>query len=384
MAQTKPRVYNSKRRASDQEIISYLQLIRSENIGPATFNGLLEVFGCVDAAIDAVPEISAQKGKRGLKLRARQEAEAELENTRKYGADIILVNEPIYPKALANIFDAPPTLTVLGDIELLDGPSIGIVGARNASLGGKKMAELLSTGLSKHDIVVTSGLARGIDTCAHKGALEKGTIAVVAGGIDYIYPPENTTLYNQIKEKGAIVTEVAFGVSPIAQHFPKRNRIISGLSKGVVVIEAAAKSGSLITAKFALEQDRDIYVVPGSPLDPRCRGSNNLIRQGATLIQTVEDIIQSHEHVFMHSQLSESVEEYKPEHFSYDAKSTAELSDVILQHLSDVAIELDEIARLCKTNVQQILCSVIELELIGKANRCPGNKVVRVYSGNET
>jgi DNA processing protein len=209
----------------------------------------------------------------------------------KFGATILCAGEPGYPLALAAVEDAPPVLSVIGDINLLARPTIGIVGARNASLNGRKFAEILARDLGENGHAIASGLARGIDTAAHTGSLPTGTIAVVAGGLNIVYPPENKKLYDQICEQGIIIAESPFGQEPFAQSFPRRNRIISGLSQGVVVVEASLRSGSLITARMAAEQGRDVFAVPGHPLDPRAEGTNSLLRDGAILVRSATDIL---------------------------------------------------------------------------------------------
>ena len=216
---------------------------------------------------------------------------AELTALHRLGARLVCWGEPTYPSALAQIEDAPPILTVLGRPDLLDRPMVAVVGARNASANGRRLARELAAGLGQGGLVVVSGLARGIDAAAHLGALETGTVAVVAGGVDIVYPEENRGLYDALRRQGAIVAELPLGSEPQARHFPRRNRIISGMALGVLVVEAAARSGSLITARYALEQGREVFAVPGSPLDPRCRGANDLLRRGAVLTETAEDVL---------------------------------------------------------------------------------------------
>jgi DNA processing protein len=248
---------------------------------------LLRRFGSVKAALDAVPRL----GRRDLTVCSRAAAERELTALGRLRARIVCWGEPSYPEALAAIEDAPPVLTLLGRGELLAAPIIAIVGARNASANGRRIAHDLAAGLGETGIVVASGMARGIDAAAHGGALATGSVAVVAGGVDIVYPEENRGLYEALASHGAIIAELPLGTEPQARHFPRRNRIISGMSLGIVVVEAAAKSGSLITARFALEQGREVFAVPGSPLDPRSRGCNDLLRNGATLTETAGDIV---------------------------------------------------------------------------------------------
>jgi DNA processing protein len=253
---------------------------------------MLRRFGSARVALDMVPQL-ARRGERSRTVVpvTRAAAEAELAALHRAGARLVCWGEPLYPSGLAAIEDAPPILSVLGRVELLDQPMVAVVGARNASANGRRFSRDLAASLGQREIVVVSGLARGIDAAAHLGALETGSIAVVAGGVDVVYPQENCGLHDALARDGAIVAELPLGTEPQARHFPRRNRIISGMALGVVVVEAAARSGSLITARYALEQGRDVFAVPGSPLDPRCRGSNDLLRHGATLTETAEDVL---------------------------------------------------------------------------------------------
>ncbi len=261
---------------NDSEKLDWLRLSRSENIGPITFFQLIRRFGAAAAALDAVPDLARRGGrKRPIKLCDPATAEAEAAAIEKAGARLVAACEPEYPKALAAIADPPPALTVLGRPEMLasQDPTVGIVGARNASGAGRRIAQGIATDLGTRGIIVASGLARGIDTAAHNGALKTGTVAVVAGGVDVYYPPENEDLQNAIAAEGAVISEQPMGTEPQARHFPRRNRMISGLSLGVLIVEAASRSGSLITARTALEQGREVFAVPGSHLDPRAQGT---------------------------------------------------------------------------------------------------------------
>ena len=277
---------------SDSEKLSWLRLARTENVGPITFYKLVEKYGSADAALDALPELAKRGGrKKPLKASVLSYVEREYEALQKMGGDIVTAMCESYPIALTAIDDAPPVLSYIGDIKLANKNCIGIVGARNASLNGRKFAEKLAADLVNLDQTVVSGLARGIDAAAHKGGIAS-TVAVVAGGIDLIYPEENTTLYKEICERGVVIAESALGAPHKAQLFPKRNRIVSGLSRACVVVEATLRSGSLITARMAGEQGRDVMAVPGHPLDPRAQGPNHLIREGATLIRSADDILE--------------------------------------------------------------------------------------------
>lgn len=257
------------RTLSDRERIDWLRLSRSENVGPVTFRRLLHRFGSAAAALEALPELVRRGGRTAIRVCTAEEAEQEIESLRGAEGRFLGLFEPDYPHALRAIDDAPPVLAVLGNATLLSQPILGMVGSRNASLNGSRLAERLARDLGAAGFVIASGLARGIDTAAHEGALKTGTIAVVAGGVDVVYPKENKKLYDKIVDQGAVISEQPLGSSPVARHFPRRNRIISGLAKGVLVIEAHLRSGSLITARSAADQGRDVFAVPGSPLDPR-------------------------------------------------------------------------------------------------------------------
>ncbi|MFO1249474.1 MAG: DNA-processing protein DprA, partial [Alphaproteobacteria bacterium] len=269
----------------------WLRLARTENIGPVTFRNLIARFGTASAALAEVPRMASRGGAKNFVLPDQSAIAKEIEALAKLGGRMIASCEPEYPRGLAALEAPPPILSVLGHPHLLQKEMIAIVGARNASALARKFADSLSRDLGFAGIVVVSGLARGIDAAAHEAALAVGTIAVVAGGVDVVYPPENQKLYDTIKNQGVIVSEMRLGEAPQARHFPRRNRIISGLSRGVVVVEAAEKSGSLITAQYAIDQGREVFAVPGSPLDPRARGANRLIRDGAVLTESAQDIL---------------------------------------------------------------------------------------------
>jgi DNA processing protein len=276
----------------ERDRLDWLQLIRTQTIGPVTFHRLLAKYATAAKALAALPDLSRSAGRSAsLKPADRSGCEQELKDADKHGARLIASCEAEYPAALKTVPDHPPLLYVRGHPSLFERPAVAIIGARNASGVGRKIARMLAGDLGQAGYVVTSGLARGIDGAAHDAALRTGTIAVVAGGVDVIYPPEHDELTERIAKEGAVISECAMGAQPTARDFPKRNRLISGLSRGVVVVEAAAKSGTLLTANFALEQGREVFAVPGSPLDPRCQGANRLIRDGATLVETAQDII---------------------------------------------------------------------------------------------
>jgi DNA processing protein len=266
---------------SDDDRLAWLRLARTPGIGPATFAALITRFRTAPAAIDALPDLARRGGLRTApRLCPSGDAKRERDAVARFGARLIAACEPDYPALLRHIDTAPPVLCVLGEVACLSRPAVGVVGARNASAAGLRIARQISGDLGRAGFIVVSGLARGIDTAAHVAAVDTGTVAAIAGGIDVVYPPENAGLQARIAEVGAVVTEMPPGAQPTAKHFPRRNRIISGLSRGVLVVEAAERSGSLITARLALEQNREVFAVPGSPLDPRSAGTNRLIRNG--------------------------------------------------------------------------------------------------------
>lgn len=373
---------------SDTERIHCLRLFRSENIGAKTFSDLLGFYGTAEAAIEALPTLAASGGLgRPITICPKELAEKEWEITRRYGADIITQQDDNFPALLKHIKDCPPILTTFGNTSLLNQQSIAIVGARNASINGCKFAENLASELGKAGFIVVSGLARGVDTNVHKGSLETGTIAVLAGGIDYIYPRDNASLYRAISEQGLIITEMPFSLQPQARNFPRRNRIISGLSLGTIVVEATKSSGSLITARYALEHNREVFAVPGSPLDPRCQGPNSLIKQGAHLIESADDIINALEYVMQHKITSFS-EPDAPE-FGTPAMAfpqEAELKEarqLIISKLSAAPVPVDQLMSETNIAVNILSAVLLELEISRKIERSPGNKVSLVFENEE-
>ncbi|WP_375456273.1 DNA-processing protein DprA [uncultured Methylobacterium sp.] len=276
---------------TDAQRTDWLRLIRTEGVGPRTFRGLINRFGGAAGALDALPDLTARRGKR-IVPPSRTEAEAEIAAAGRLGARIVALGEAEYPELLRAADSAPPVIAVRGQAGVLARPAVAIVGSRNASAAGLAFTERLARGLGEAGLVVVSGLARGIDARAHKAAVPTGTVAVLAGGHDRIYPPNHAGLVDAILEAGgAVLAEMPMGWVPRGRDFPRRNRIISGLAYGTVVVEAARRSGSLITARFALEQGREVFAVPGSPLDPRAEGTNDLIRQGATLVAEVDHVL---------------------------------------------------------------------------------------------
>ncbi|HWJ88657.1 MAG TPA: DNA-processing protein DprA [Pelagibacterium sp.] len=278
-------------RLSPSQRVSWLRLIRTDNVGPITFRTLINRFGSAEAALDALPHL-ARRGGASARIPSVSEAEDEIAGLEALGARLVAISEPDYPSLLRHIPGPPPLLTVMGENSLADRRMVGIVGSRNASAAGRRMAQMLAGDLGRENYVIVSGLARGVDAAAHQASLESGTVAVMAGGLDHIYPRENIELARAIVGSGgALLTEMPLGWEPRSRDFPRRNRLISGLALGVVIVEAARRSGSLITARMALEQDREVFAVPGSPLDPRAEGGNHLIQQGAKLVTGAHDII---------------------------------------------------------------------------------------------
>jgi DNA processing protein len=344
---------------------------------------MLRRFGSARAALDVLPRL-ARRGERAKTVTpvTRAEAEAELTALHRAGARLVCWGEPGYPSALAAIEDAPPVLTVLGEAQLLQRPMIAVVGARNASANGRRIARDLAVELGRGGLVVISGLARGIDAAAHLGGLETGSVAVVAGGVDIVYPEENRGLYDALACRGAVVAELQIGTEPQARHFPRRNRIISGMALGVVVVEAAARSGSLITARFALEQGREVFAVPGSPLDPRSRGCNDLLRNGATLTESAEDVLAQLGAQLRGAQPLRSVRAapiatlppWSPPSPEEPAEDDAG-QELILERLGPTPVAVDELVRQCQMSAAAVATLLLELELAGRVERHPGNLV---------
>ena len=353
----------------------WLRLSRTEHVGPVTFHSLIARFGSASAALDAVPGLARRGGGKNFVLPDAGEIDREIAQLEKLGGRIIAACEPDYPPGLAALESAPPLISILGHPHLLQKEMIAIVGARNASALARKFTDTLARDLGFAGLVVTSGLARGIDTSAHEAALAVGTVAVVAGGVDIIYPPENEKLYAAIKNQGVIVSEMRLGEAPQARHFPRRNRIISGLSRGTVVVEAAEKSGSLITAQYALDQGREVFAVPGSPLDPRARGANRLIRDGATLTENAEDIL-----AVLRPMLGggfgeeEGVGPAPPSPDDLDREADRIRAQVEAA-LGPAPVDVDELIRQLGVSPAAILTVLLELELAGRCTRHPGNRV---------
>ncbi len=330
-----------------------LRLARSARVGPVTFHEALAHFGSAEAACSKLATVS------DAAIEREEQALARLRGR------FLVVGEALYPAALAALPDAPPVLSALGDPSLLDRPTLAIVGAREASLAGRHFASELAATLGAAGFVIASGLARGIDAAAHEAALDSGTVAVLACGVDQVYPPRNAPLQEAIAARGLILSEVALGAPPIARAFPRRNRIVSGLSAGIIVIEAAARSGSLITAQRAAEQGREVFVVPGSPMDPRYAGSNSLIRDGAILVRDANDILS----VLGHPKIALQRPE-KQRQISTEGDAAR-----VVQALSAVPTAVDELVRRCQVSAASVAEVLMALELEGRLERHRGNRV---------
>jgi DNA processing protein len=358
--------------AATDDQIARLRLIRSENIGPITYFQLLARFGSAAAALAAIPDLAARGGGRAPRLASRAAVEREIEHVAKLGARYLFLGQGLYPPLLAELETAPPALIVKGHLTLLDRPAVAMVGARNASAAACRFARMLAQKLGEGGSVIVSGLARGIDSAAHDGALDTGTIAVVAGGIDIVYPPENEERQRAIEARGLLIAEQPPGTEPRARHFPSRNRIIAGLAHGTVVVEAALKSGSLITARCAAEAGREVMAVPGSPLDPRAQGCNQLIRDGATLVQTADDVFEAISPARIRP-FRQPERRYAAPEIAADADEKARASVAGL--LNGTPVPVDELVRqagLAPAVVQTVL---LELELAGRLERHAGGRV---------
>jgi len=367
-----------KQQLSQKEKIARLQLIRTENVGPVTFRQLISRYKTALDALDALPGLARRGGrKKPLVAAKRSDILQEIDSLSAQGGQLIIYGDGLYPDALMATEDAPPVMMALGHPHLLEKRIFAMVGARNCSAVGVKLATGLARDLGQAGYVIASGMARGIDTAGHQGALESGTIAVLAGGADVIYPRENNRLYQAIRDSGLILSEMPLGTQPQARHFPRRNRIISGLALGLLVVEATHKSGSLITARLALEQGREVFAVPGSPLDPRAKGPNDMIRQGAVLVENAH-------HILDVLQMMETRLISEPQYSLFDNINSAteieedQLDDArrgIRDKLSPTPTPVDELIRLTDFPPAVVQSVLLELELAGEISRYPGNRV---------
>ncbi len=370
-------------RLTDKQRVAWLRLIRSDNVGPVTFRDLINHFGTAETALAMLPELSARGGSsRAIRVASEQEALAELETARRHGAQFVAIGEPDYPPALRQIDGAPPLLAVKGDLSAFHAPALGIVGSRNASVAGAKFAAMIATEVGRTGFTVISGLARGIDTAAHRASLSTGTIAALAGGLDKPYPPENLPLYEAICDGGGlVVSEMPFGWEARARDFPRRNRLIAGVSLGTVVIEAASRSGSLITASRAADFGRLVFAVPGSPLDPRCQGTNQLLKDGATIVTTPEDVIEALRPL-VEIDLFSAADAREPDSEapsgSYEPPDDDDRFRIV-SALGPTPAEVDDIIRHTGLSAQAVYLVLLELDLAGRLVRHKGGFVSLDY-----
>ncbi len=360
---------------SHRQRVHWLRLIRTDNVGPASFRDLINRFGSAEAALAALPELSARGGAtRTLRIPSVEQAEAELEAADAAGARFVAIGEPDYPDCLRRVESPPPLLAIRGTGAVFTLPPVAIVGARNASLAGIRMARMLATDLGRAGHAVVSGLARGIDAAAHEGSLATGTVAVLAGGLDRPYPPDNVPLMERIAaEGGAVVSEMPFVWEPRARDFPRRNRIVAGLSLGLVVVEAAERSGSLISARMAGELGRLVFAVPGSPLDPRAAGTNRLLKDGATLVTEAADVLAALSPQIGGRHPPDSLSE--PPDFAATPPPGEDDRDRVLEALGPVPTAIDEIIRHTGLHPAQVFMILLELDLAGRLERHPGGTV---------
>jgi len=369
---------------SDAERIDWLRLIRSENVGPVTFFDLLARYGSAAAALDALPELAERGGRRKpLRICSAREAEREVATAHKRArARLVAVGEPEYPARLAMIPSPPPLIYMAGETALARRQVVAMVGSRNASAAGRKLTQDIARNLSEAGVAVVSGLARGVDSSAHEGALVGGTIAVLAGGIDIRYPPENEALHDAIARQGLLVAECAPGFKPRGVDFPRRNRIISGMASGVLVVEAARRSGSMVTARHAAEQGRGVVAVPGHPLDPRAEGPNALIKDGAALIRHAEDVMEA---LAAAEIFSERADAQAPPGFAEPEAMPFDLDDGARQQVIDalgpVPITVDEIIRMTGLSARAVAIALMELDLAGRLEREGSHRVALALGG---
>ena len=358
---------------SDARRLDWLRLARAEGVGPVLFARLVGRYGSAGKALEALPGLAARGGRAvAPAVPSAEEVRAELEAGEALGARLLASCEPDFPPLLAAVDPPPPAIWALGRIELLSAPTIAVVGARNASAAGQRFARQIAADLGAAGLVVVSGMARGVDGAAHEGSLRTGAVAVLAGGVDDVYPPDHADLYARLVERGCVVSESPPGRTATARDFPRRNRIISGLSRAVVVVEAELRSGSLITARLAGEQGRDVLAVPGSPLDPRARGTNDLLRQGAAICEGVDDVLRA-----LEGQRSFREREPRPWR-GPPAETDPALIDKVAALLSPTAVSRDEVVRASGAPAPAVFAALVELALAGRAELLPGGMVAAI------
>jgi DNA processing protein len=363
---------------TDEQRIDWLRLIRSPNVGPRTFRALVNHFGGARAALAALPSLARRGGaSAAMQICSRADAERELAAAEKLGVAFVALGEPSYPLRLQMIDDAPPLIAIRGHAPALALPMVAIVGSRNASGAGLKFTQWIARELGEAGFAIVSGLARGIDAAAHRASLASGTIAVLAGGHDRVYPAEHADLLEAILPAGAVLSEMPFGWEPRGRDFPRRNRLISGLSLGVVIVEAAKRSGSLITARFALEQGREVFAVPGSPLDPRAEGTNGLIKQGATPVTETSDIISVLQPIMEEKEIPAREPERQPleEVIGDDGEPAPDERARIVALLGPAPLQIDDLVRLSKSSPAVVRMVLLELEIAGRLERHGGGLV---------
>jgi DNA processing protein len=361
-------------RLTDEQRIDWLRLIRSDNVGPRTFRTLINHYGGARAALEVLPDLARRGGAaKPARVCRREDAEREMQAARRLGVTLVALGEPGYPLRLRMIDDPPPLLAVRGDVSVFARHAVAVVGSRNASGAAIKFAERVARELGDAGLVIASGLARGVDAAAHRASLASGTIAVLAGGHDHIYPPEHVSLAESILESGALISEMPLGWEPRARDFPRRNRLISGLAVGVIIVEAARRSGSLITARMALEQGREVFAVPGSPLDPRTEGTNGLLKQGATLITEAADVLAAIGPILGEKAdlPMEEPEPISPETSEPDSDERAR----IVALLGPAPVSIDDLIRMSKSSPAIVRTVLLELDLAGRLERQGGSLV---------
>jgi DNA processing protein len=363
-------------RLSDEQRIDWLRLIRSPSVGPRTFRALVNHFGGARAALAALPSLARRGGASdAVRICSRQDAEREIALAQKLGVTFVALGEPDYPLRLQMIDDAPPLITIRGDVAALARPMVGIVGSRNASGAGLKFTQMIARELGEAGFAVVSGLARGIDAAAHRASLATGTVAVLAGGQDRVYPPEHVSLLDAILPAGAALSEMPLGYEPRGRDFPRRNRLISGLSLGVVVVEAAKRSGSLITARFALEQGREVFAVPGSPLDPRAEGTNGLIKQGATPVTETGDVVAVLAPIIEQKEFLLREPDASDGNAAGATEPAADERARIVSLLGPAPVQIDDLVRLSNATPAIVRMVLLELEIAGRLERHGGGLV---------
>lgn len=358
---------------NSQAQFDQLRLIRSPNIGPVSYRQLIARFGSARAALDALPDLVRRGGGKTMVLANEALIAREFQFAQAFGARHVFIGDVDYPYLLSHMDNAPPVICVKGNLALLAQPTVALVGARNASAGACQFARQLAFDLGQMGLSVVSGLARGIDTAAHAGSIDSGTVAVIAGGIDIVYPPENRGLQEAISERGLLIAEQPPGTEPRARHFPYRNRIIAGTTSGTVVIEAAPKSGSLITARLAAESGREVMAIPGSPLDPRSRGCNQLIREGATLVQDASDIAELVSP--LDNRMLTPAVKFAPSFVVMNDDGSNVERGAVIDLMGMTYVSVDELVRQSGSSPTTVQMVLLELELAGKLERGAGGKV---------